>query len=482
MTDTPYAGMRILVLGLGIEGVALTRFFAARGARVTVSDTRTREQLAARRAELGGVPFTLVCGPHHPALAADADALYLSQSRSPDLPLAEAARARGLPVGTITTLLYEICRGRLVAITGSSGKTTTTSLVAAIFKESGLPFLLAGNIGTWPLDELERIPPDTWVVLELSHTQLQLTTRSPRVACVTNVTPNHLDEFSWEAYQDLKRNLIRHQRPGDLAVLNWDNALTRAFRRETAAETLYFSMQGDVPADGVFLRDERIVWRRNGQDEAVLAAAEIPLRGRHNVENVLAATAIAGACAVPMAAVARAVRGFTGVPHRLEVVGTVGGVTYVNDSIATAPERTLAGMAAFPEPIVLLLGGRDKHLSLAGLAAEAVHRCRAVITFGEAGALFAAELRAAWSTGGPALEQVAALPEAVARAAAVAQPGDAVLLAPAGTSFDAYPNFERRGEHFRMLVTSLSPQQTFLSTRHAACSTETAPPRTGVPL
>src|SRR5262249_35223260 len=156
--------------------------------------------------------------------------LYLSQSRPLTLPLVREARRRGLPVGSIATLLYEICRGRLMAITGSSGKTTTTSLVAAIFEQSGLSYLLAGNIGAWPLDELARVTPETWVVVEISHTQLQLTTRGPRVACVTNVTPNHLDDFTWEQYQDLKRNLVRHQRPGDIAVLNFDNEVTRALR------------------------------------------------------------------------------------------------------------------------------------------------------------------------------------------------------------------------------------------------------------
>src|SRR5262249_39983285 len=148
------------------------------------------------------------------------------------------------------------------------------------------------------LDELARVTPETWVVVEISHTQLQLTTRGPRVACVTNVTPNHLDDFTWEQYQDLKRNLVRHQRPGDIAVLNFDNEVTRALRRDTPAEPLYFSMHGDVPVDGAFLRDERVIWRRNGQETDVLGAAEVPLRGRHNVENVLAATAVAAACGI----------------------------------------------------------------------------------------------------------------------------------------------------------------------------------------
>ena len=454
--------MRVLVVGLGIEGVALTRYLAGRGAQVTVNDARAAEQLTGRLAELADVPFTPAFGGHDAALAEAADAVFVSQGVPLSLPLVARAQQRGIPIGSIATLLFEICGGRIVGITGSSGKTTTTSLVGTIVARSGLPHMVVGNIGSWPLEELEQVSPETWVVTEISHTQLQLTTQSPRVACVTNVTPNHLDQVTWDAYVALKRNLVRHQTPRDTAVLNLDNSVTRGFYRDTSAEVLHFTMRDDLPGDGALLHDGRVAWRRNRRDTDVLGTEEVPLRGRHNVENVLAATAVAGACGVPMAVVGDAVREFRGVPHRLEVVGAVGGVTYVNDSIATAPERTLAGMRAFEEPLVLLLGGREKHLPLEELAAEAARRCRAVLCFGEAGDLFAAGLRAAWGNGGPVLERVGTLDEATERAARLAVPGDVVLLAPAGTSFDAYPNFERRGEHFRRLVAEFSPRPAVL--------------------
>jgi UDP-N-acetylmuramoylalanine--D-glutamate ligase len=261
---------------------------------------------------------------------------------------------------------------------------------------------------------------------------------------------------------------VRFQTPLDAAVLNLDNPLSRGFRRDTPGEVLFFSMSGDTPGDGAFIRvggtfampaaadEERIIWRRHGQEADVLGVREVPLRGRHNVENVLAATAVAGACGIPMSVVAAAVRDFHGVPHRLEEVATANGVTYVNDSIATAPERTLAGLRAFAEPVVLLLGGRDKNLPLDELAAEAARRCRAVLCFGEAGDLFAAAVHGGAGEAGPWVERLATLDEAVRRAADVARPGDVVLLAPAGTSFDAYANFERRGEHFRQLVNDLA--------------------------
>ena len=249
---------------------------------------------------------------------------------------------------------------------------------------------------------------------------------------------------------------MRHQTPRDTAVLNLDNETTRSFLRDTSAEILWFSMGADVPGYGAFVRERSIVWRRNGAEQEVMGVEEIPLRGRHNTENVLAAIAVAGACGIAMEIATAAVREFRGVPHRLEVVATVGGVTYVNDSIATAPERTLAGMRAFDEPLVLLLGGREKHLPLEELAREAQRRCRAVICFGEAGDLFAAAMRRTWGSDGPPLARVETLDEAVTAAAHLAWPGDTVLLSPAGTSFDAYPNFERRGEHFRRLVEALS--------------------------
>jgi UDP-N-acetylmuramoylalanine--D-glutamate ligase len=442
---------RALVVGLGIEGVALTRFLASHGVIVTVNDVRSTQELTARLVELDGVPFVPAFGGHDPTVLDRADIVYVSQGAPLSMPLIVEARRRDIPIGSIATLLFEMCRGRIVGITGSAGKTTTTSLVDAILEHGGRRHLLAGNIGSWPLEALAEVGPETFVVTEISHTQLQLTVRSPTIACITNVTPNHLDQFSWDEYVDLKRNVVRHQTPRDTAVLNLDNPVTRGFLRDTPAEILWFSLSGDVPGDGAFLRDGCVIWRRNGHEQAALAVTDIPLRGRHNIENVLAATAVAGACGIPVETVREAVRAFRGVAHRLEVVAIAGGVTYVNDSIATAPERTLAGMRSFNQPLVLLLGGRDKRLPLDDLAVECAQRCRAVVCFGEAGDLFAAAIRSA-STGDTPIERVGSLEEAVVRAGDLAGPGDVVLLSPAGTSFDAYPNFERRGEHFRRLV------------------------------
>src|SRR5215213_6683862 len=315
--DRRFAGRRALVVGLGVEGVALTRFLVTAGATVTVNDARREDQLGDRLAQLEDVPFMRALGGHDPALVTGADLLFVSQGVPLTQPIVREARRRGLPVGSVATLLFEICAGQILGVTGSAGKTTTTALVAAIVARSERPHLLAGNIGSWPLAELARATPETLVVTEISHTQLQLITRGPSVACVTNVTPNHLDQFDWDAYFDLKRTLVRYQRPEDTAVLNLDNAVTRSFSGDTDAEALWFSMGDALPGDGTFLSGERLLWRRRGRDVHVIDTTEILLPGRHNVENVLAATAVAGAAGIPMEYVREAVRAFHGVPHRL---------------------------------------------------------------------------------------------------------------------------------------------------------------------
>jgi UDP-N-acetylmuramoylalanine--D-glutamate ligase len=325
-----------------------------------------------------------------------------------------------------------------------------------MLEESDQDYVVGGNIGIGLLGLLDRIRPDTRVMLELSHTQLESVTRSPHLACVTNVTPNHLDQFSWSAYVALKRRIFEYQEPSDTCIFNLDNEVTAAFAREAPAGVAYTSTVRPLPGDGVMLSGDTVVRLEGGREFPVLPRSEIQLRGSHNVENVLSATALATRLDVNDEALAAAVRGFTGVPHRLEPVATVAGVTYINDSIATTPERTLAGMRSFSEPLVLLLGGRHKYLPVGELAVEASRRCRAVITFGEAGEMFAAAVRDAREVDGPTVDQVADVEAAVRAASQVAHSGDVVLFAPAGSSFDAYPNFERRGAAYREAVRALT--------------------------
>jgi UDP-N-acetylmuramoylalanine--D-glutamate ligase len=265
------------------------------------------------------------------------------------------------------------------------------------------------------------------------------------------VTPNHLDQFSWDEYVALKCRIFAFQSPADVAVFNADDPASRDLRPEAVARVFLFSVAADPGTDGAFLHEGVVFWRRDGRTEAAVPAADIPLRGFHNVANVTGATAIAAACDLPAAAVGRAVRDFHAPEHRLEFVDQVAGVDYFNDSIATSPERTVAALRSFEEPVVLLLGGRDKHLPLEELLAEVGAHCRAVVTFGESGPMLATAVEST----GVTVERVDSVAAAVEAAARLAEEGDVVLLSPACTSFDAYANFEQRGIEFRHLVHGL---------------------------
>jgi len=452
-----YGGLHITVIGLGIEGQDLARFFATRGAQVTVSDAKPSERLQPALSAIADLDVVLSLGENRASAVDRADLVAVSQGAPLDLPPIVRARERGIPLTSRTKLFFDLCPATITGISGSSGKTTTTSLIGAIFGAGGRHCVVGGNIGGPLLSRLPEIDTTTWVVLEISHSQLVLADRSPHVACLTNVTPNHLDRFTWEEYVALKHKLIAHQTPGDVAVLNFDDAITRGWSATAPGTVLMFSARSEIPGDGAFLRGDRVMFRRQAAETAVVSVGEIPLRGQHNIENVLAAVAVAGACGLPMPLAAEAIRAFQPPPHRLELVASAGGVSFVNDSIATTPERTLAGLRAFEEPIVLLIGGRDKHLPLDELAEESGRRCRAVVCFGEAAELLASACKGAHPRGtcAPIIRSVAGLSEAVNVAARLAKAGDVVLLAPACTSFDSYDNFEQRGEEFRALVRAL---------------------------
>ena len=463
LVDLDFADKRVTVVGLGLEGVDIVRYLASRGARVTVSDAKPRKRLADRVQQVADLSVRFSLGGNDPRAVTDADAVFVSQGVPLDLPGLDEARRQDVPVWSMLTLFMELCPGPIVGITGSSGKTTTTALLGEMFRADEKPVFVGGNIGVGLLDHLSDVRAYTWVVLEISHTQLQLATRSPHVACLLNITPNHLDRFPWEQYRDLKRNVYRFQMPEDVAVFSYDDPETRAMAAEARGARVWFSLGDQIPGDGVYVRDGQARFRRGRYDEPLFPPSSLRLRGRHNQQNAVAAAAVASACGVTPEAIASAVESFAGAPHRLEHVATLDGADYYNDSIATTPERTLAGIRSFQQPLVLLLGGRDKHLPLEELARESASGgCRAVILFGESAPKLEAALRRARPSAGEGaagagakgarIVRVASLPEAVEAARRYARPGDAVLLSPACTSFDAYDNFERRGDHFRSLV------------------------------
>lgn len=446
-----FAGKKVTVVGLAREGVSLVRFLASVGAEVTANDRAPEASLAGALRQIAGLPVNVVAGGHPHELFARADAVFVSPGVPRELEALAAAREQGVPVSSETQLFFELCRGRIVGITGSSGKTTTTALVGEMFREAGMPMHLGGNIGLPLLERVGEIGRDDWVVLELSSFQLETLPYSPPVAAILNITPNHLDRHaSMEAYTAAKVNLVRHQKAGDRAVLNADDRGSSAVA--TVEPPIWFSLER--PVRGAHVDAGRVVISVGSHPEEVCSLDDIRLRGRHNLANVAAAVAIAFAAGIPVPAMLEAIRRFTGVPHRLEVVAELDGVTYVNDSIATSPERAIAALRAFDQPVVLIAGGRNKRLPLEEWAGVICRRAKAVVLMGEAADAIEAAVRACGEITPPML-RATGLDEAVARARTLAEPGDMVLLAPGGTSFDMFKDFEERGERFRMVVRRL---------------------------
>jgi len=452
--DLDFSDKRVTVVGLGIEGVDIARYLARQGAMVTVSDSKPRQKLSERLQQVDNLGLKLALGSNRPDDIAGAEVVFISQGVPLDLPGMARARERGVPMHSMMGLFMELCPGPIAGITGSSGKTTTTALVGEMFEADERPVFVGGNIGVGLLEHLSSVRAYTWAVLEMRHTQLQLVDSSPHVAAVLNITPNHLDHFSWDEYRGLKARIIRLQRASDMAVLGFDDAEARSLGPEVKGQLLWFTMGDSLPGDGVFVREGWAVVRFGKLNERLFPLGSVRLRGRHNQANAVAAAAVATACGVSSEAIACAVQTFRGVPHRLELVAEIDGVSYYNDSIATTPERALAGIRSFSEPVVLLLGGRDKNLPLEDLATEAMHRCRAVVSFGESGEKLEQAFRKT-GAGEATVRRVEDVSEAIEAAHTLAQPGDVVLLSPACTSYDAYDSFEQRGEHFRKLVAQM---------------------------
>lgn len=461
-----YAGRRVVILGMARQGTALARYLLAHGAQLTLSDLRTEPQLAPACDALRqfaverGVPApSFVLGGHPFELLDGADLLCLSGGVSPAVPIVQEALRRGIALSNDGALTLRHCRAPIVGITGSAGKTTTTTLTSLMLTHSGYTVHVGGNIGTPFIDRLDEIRPGDKVVMELSSFQLELFDRSPAIAAVLNITPNHLDRHgTMAAYVTAKEQILVHQGPDDLAVLNWDDPTTRQMGLAARHRVLWFSVQEPV-AQGAWLRGDELVLHQEGVDDVVCRVREMRLRGTHNVANVLAACVLASAAGAPIEAVRRESTSFAGVEHRLELVSSRAGVRWYNDSIATSPERAMAALRSFEEPIILLAGGRDKHLPWEEMAALIWRWVRHLVLFGEAAGLIEANVERARPSSPEVrlegLHHAGDLESAVRLAAALAQPGDVVLLSPGGTSFDAYADFVARGEHFRQLVVGL---------------------------
>lgn len=446
------AGKQVAVCGIGTNNTPVVRQFLKAGARVTACDRRTREQLGETAQELERAGAALRLGDSYLDGLEAMSLILRTPGMKPYLPPFKEARKKGIPVTSEMELFFSLCPAPIYAVTGSDGKTTTTTILAGLLEKAGKRVFLGGNIGRPLLPSILDIRPEDVAVVELSSFQLTGMVQSPHVAVVTNVTPNHLDwHTDMQEYIDAKRNLVAHQRAGDRAVLNADYEVTMEFAGNTAAAVSLFSRRHPVQ-QGAFLGEDNILYMADGgKTVPVLPAADIRIPGVHNIENYLAAIAAVWGD-VPTETIQRFAMEFGGVPHRCELVRTRRGVRWYNDSIGSSPSRTIAGLESFDRKVILLAGGYDKHIPYAPLGPAAARTVKTAILMGATADAIEEAIRACSDL---PIFRVSGMEEAVQTAEKLACDGDIVFLSPASASFDMYPNFEVRGNHFKELVSQL---------------------------
>jgi UDP-N-acetylmuramoylalanine--D-glutamate ligase len=446
---------RVLVVGLGKSGVASALFLKARGARVTVSDTKSGDELRDEIPLLLDHGITVETGGHGERTFRGQDLIVVSPGVPADAPPLVQARALGESVIGEIELAAQFLPGPIVAITGSNGKTTTTTLTGEILAAGGLPTLVGGNIGAPAITLAERAKPETAIVLEISSFQLEtIQTFRPKVAVILNVTPDHLDRHgTLEVYVNAKARIFENQRAGDFAVLNADDPICVAMAARTQARVFWFSRQKEVK-QGAWVHDGGIFFRAGERQSEIMLVSEIPLKGAHNLENVLAGVCAGALMGCEPTKIRQAVLHFKAVEHRLEFVATIRGVDYYNDSKATNVDATIKALESFPANIHLILGGKDKGSDYTVLNDLLGQRVKRVYTIGAAAAKIESQI-ASSKVGHVEVVHAETLENAIRKANSVAQPGDVVLLAPACASFDQFKNYEQRGQLFKEIVLGL---------------------------
>src|SRR5271166_5635411 len=442
---------RALVVGLGKSGVASALFLKAHGAKVTVSDTKSGDELRNEIPVLLDHGITVETGGPGERTFRGQDLIVVSPGVPVDAPALVQARSMGEAVIGEVELAAQFLPGPIVAITGSNGKTTTTTLTGEILTASGVPTLVGGNIGTPAISLVDRAQLETAIVLEISSFQLEtIQTFRPKVAVILNVTPDHLDRHrTFETYVNAKARVFENQTGDDFAVLNEDDLTCVSLASRTQARVFWFSRQKEVK-QGAWVREGDIVFRDGSQQRVIMLASEIPLKGAHNLENVLAAVCAGALMGCAPEKIRQAVREFKAVEHRLEFVATVGGVDYYNDSKATNVDATIKALESFPANIHLILGGKDKGSDYSVLNDLLRQRVKRVYTIGAAAEKIEAQIAPV------KLVHAETLENAIRKANAVAQLGDVVLLAPACASFDQFKSYEHRGQVFKDVVRGLA--------------------------
>ncbi|MBC7877223.1 MAG: UDP-N-acetylmuramoyl-L-alanine--D-glutamate ligase [Anaerolineales bacterium] len=473
---TNWNGSRALILGAARQGIALARWLSRHGSNVTLSDARHEDELISARASLADTNVQWAIGGHPLELLDNTDVLCISGGVPLTLPIVQEAIKRGIPLSNDTQIFMEAVPCKTIGITGSAGKTTTTTLVGkmaeadygqqTVDRENLASTIhrprsfVGGNIGDPLINYVDDMKADDIAILEISSFQLEQMTISPNISAILNITPNHLDRHgTMDAYTNAKAHILEFQTDKDTAILSHDDKGAWNLRDKVKGELLTFSLKDlDEGLNGAYLHDRELKLRDGNTNLSLLPREKIQLRGDHNVSNVLAAFTIGHAAGFKTDAMLKAVEEFRGVAHRLELVRELHGVRWYNGSIATAPERSMADIHAFDEPIVLMLGGRDKDLPWDEIAKLIHKRVDHVVLFGEAAELIQ---KAVTGVGGREARSVDIccaknLKEAIVKAAEVASAGDIVLFSPGGTSYDEFKDFAERGEAFRKWVLELS--------------------------
>ena len=454
-------GKKVAFIGAGVSHKTLIEEFVGLGAEVTLCDRKKSvEEFGAYADTIRRLGIRLSLGENYMDGFKGQDIIL----RTPGFEFYQKPLQDAIAAGTMVTseveLFFDFCPCEIVAVTGSDGKTTTTTLISEFFKAAGRTVHLGGNIGAALLPMLPQVAPEDVAVVELSSFQLISMRKSPKVAVVTNVTPNHLDHHKdMQEYIDAKRNILLYQQPPGRAVLGYENDITRAMQADCKGEQVWFTRLHETD-NGAFLREDGMLcMAEHGTVTPFLAQKDVKLRGLHNIENLLAAAAAVWG-RVPVEAIQKVGSTFTGVEHRIEPVRTLDGVTYYNDSIATSPTRTIAGLRSFAQKIILIAGGYDKKIPYQPLAPEILAHVKVLVLMGATGPRIEEAVRQqpGFEDSGLVILHAGDMQEAVALARSAARPGDVVSLSPASASFDVYPNFEVRGRHYKQIVNSLPEQ------------------------
>ena len=443
----------VAVIGIGVSNQPLIRLLLERGIAVTACDKKNRETLGIVAEQLEANGCRLRLGEAYLDGLTE-DVIFRTPGMRPDLPQLAAAVSRGSVLTSEMEVFFEVCPCPKIAVTGSDGKTTTTTIIAELLKRAGKTVHLGGNIGHPLLAETGKMKPEDVAVLELSSFQLMTMTHSPHIAVVTNLAPNHLDVHKdFQEYIDAKENIFTHQSTKDIAVFNADNPYTLEEASRAVGRARLFSRKKELE-DGVFLRGDAVIARHNGEERQVMTTADIKLPGVHNIENYMAAIAAVDGL-VPDGIIRDFAREFGGVEHRIELIRTRTGVRWYNDSIASSPSRTIAGLNSFKEKVILIAGGKDKGISYDALGPVINDHVKLLILCGATAGVIRRVTEQAANYDGLEIVDVEDYHQAVALAGSRAQEGDVVILSPASTSFDRFANFMERGRVFKDIVNGL---------------------------